>query len=326
MTRLTRWILLPALLLSLAAPLAAQSPEGVIEVRVLPRAEVGGDTYRLGEIAEMDGFDLDALEALAQVEVGRSPLPGRSLALSESLLRSRLAGAIEPERLRLVVPPEATVVRTGRVVTGQEIAEMVLARSLADAPAGEGEVKQHLVGRLPDVTVARGELAWDIQPLGRYLRPGGSRTYQVVLNVDGQPFWRSTARVEQKVYVDVVVARRVIRREQTVQAEDLTVERRPLQTLNGKAYVGAAAPLVGQIARRPIGKGELVTAALVTPQADVAEGSAVLIVYRVPGLSLSAPGVALVAARQGQFIPVRNLQSGKIVYGVVESEQRVSVN
>ena len=46
----------------LAAPLAAQELDtGRVEVRVLPRVEVYGESFTLGEIAEIDGFDMEVI-------------------------------------------------------------------------------------------------------------------------------------------------------------------------------------------------------------------------------------------------------------------------
>jgi flagella basal body P-ring formation protein FlgA len=300
-----------------------------IEVRVMARAEVGGDTYRLGEIAEMDGFDVQELTRLSQVELGRSPMPGRALPLSESLLRSRLGQAIEPGRLRIVVPDGAEVVRSGRVIKGEEIAELVLARALADAelsdPAVRQEVKQELVGQVLDVVVPRGELEWDIQLMGRHVVPGGYRNYTIALKVDGHEAWRNVVRVQQKVYQEIVVAKNAIRRNQTIAADDVMLLRQNLALLKGRPYVTALAKVVGKTALRTIARNEIIGEDYLTNPADIGEGGGVTLVFTSPGLVLKAPGVALVAARVGQFIPVRNLQSGKIVYGTLRDDETVGV-
>ncbi|NIP73065.1 MAG: hypothetical protein GWO16_08560, partial [Gammaproteobacteria bacterium] len=65
-----------SLLLGWAAPVAAQQAAAEqVEVRVLPRSEVTGAQYTLGEVAELDGFDLEPVRRLAAVALGRSPRP-----------------------------------------------------------------------------------------------------------------------------------------------------------------------------------------------------------------------------------------------------------
>src|SRR5579863_2990104 len=66
-----------------------------IVVTVLPSAQVKGDTFTLGEVAEFDGFDMESASALAKVNMGRSPSPGRPMMLSEPMVRSRLAGLVQ---------------------------------------------------------------------------------------------------------------------------------------------------------------------------------------------------------------------------------------
>ena len=71
-------------LLALAAWLPAfgqERPLERIEVRVLPMAVVAGAEFTLGDVAELDGFDVEAIAKLAQLSLGRSPLPGRTLRL-----------------------------------------------------------------------------------------------------------------------------------------------------------------------------------------------------------------------------------------------------
>jgi flagella basal body P-ring formation protein FlgA len=52
----------------------------------------------------------------------------------------------------------------------------------------------------------------------------------------------------------------------------------------------------------------------------------VLLVYETEQVRFTSPGVALVPAKVGAFIPVRNLESGRIVYGVVQPADVVKVN
>jgi flagella basal body P-ring formation protein FlgA len=65
---------------------------------------------------------------------------------------------------------------------------------------------------------------------------------------------------------------------------------------------------------------------LVDAVAAVPEGGPVMLVYQTSEVRFTSPGVALVPAQVGEFIPVRNLASGKIVYGVVQPNETVKVN
>jgi len=302
-----------------------------LEVRILPMAEVPGDSFTLGEVAEIDGVELETIRRLADLHLGRSPLPGRELRLNRSLIRSRIARVIDPDKVTLKLPSGAMVVRSARTVPGTDIAAKVLAYAAEKFGAGLAgaagtDLKQEIVGRVPDAVLPTGEVTWSIDPLGGRLTSGGTHTYKVEAVVGKQVAWRKLVRVRQSVSRDVVIASRSIRRNQVIRASDLEMARKPVGGLKQENFLDKKDLVVGQRAKRPIGKGEWLHAGLIDRLADVPEGGPVTIEYQGTHLSVRVPGVALVPGKLGAFIPVRNLQSGKIVYGVVREGDRVQVN
>ncbi len=299
-------------------------PEKIL-VRVLPSAEVFGERFSLGEIAEMDGFDIKAMKVLAAIEVGRSPMPGRSLRLSERLILTRLRPSIDLKRLILHVPDKAHVTRASLRIPGAEIERLVLKQAAADAGANPEDLKQELRGSINDAVLPKGELEWAISPLGRYISPTGDRTYLAVARIDGKDVWRTTVRLKQKVYHEVVIAASPIRRNATIQRSDLKLERRPAGR-EAAPLPGSIDEVVGKIARRPIGANEAIRRDMFLEPHAVSEGGRVVVLYRTARVSVRVTGVALVGGHVGDFIPVKNLQSGKIVYGVIEGSEIVRVN
>lgn len=309
---------------------AAQGSDGaaldVVAVRVLPSAEVSGEVFTLGEVAELDGFDLDLVRRVAAVELGRSPRPGQGRRLSASYLRSRLRGEVDLERVRLDVPDGARVTRAAQVIAADEIERRVLDFAAGQAGVDAQALEQEVVSRLRDVTLPRGEVRWEIETMGRGGPPGTSRSFQVALAVDGESVWRGLVRVEQRIHREVVVARRAIARGTLIEADDVALERREVGGRGAGEYITALDTVVGARALQAIGAGERVRAGEVRRPADVKEGARVTLVFRTERLLFRAPGVAMVRAQRGDFIPVRNLDSGKVVYGVVEAGDVVKVN
>lgn len=315
-------------LLGLAAWLPAfgqERPLERIEVRVLPMAVVAGAEFTLGDVAELDGFDVEAIAKLAQLSLGRSPLPGRTLRLNASFIKPRLAKIVDAQRVHLQVPPGAEVRRAAQVVSGEVIAARVLALAAEQAGTGPENLEQELVGRVRDAVLPKGEVAWQIALMGRHMAPGGSRTYRVLATVNGEEAWRALVRVKQSVYGPSVIAKRPIRRNQIIAAEDVTAVRRKLVGSEDQAALTATADVIGLRAKRPIGRDEPIHPGMVAAVAAVVEGGSVTMVYQTDRLRLRAPGVALASGRIGEFIPVRNLHSGKVVYGVVQRHDSVRV-
>ncbi|HEX9843824.1 MAG TPA: flagellar basal body P-ring formation chaperone FlgA [bacterium] len=319
-----------AALLALVAATAAAQPSDLehIAVRVLPQAEVFGEHYTLGEIAEFDGFDLEAVAALAKIEVGRSPLPGRALRVSHSYLLSRLqrASTIDMARIDLQVPDGASVLRSAQRISEREIESVVLQAARATIPPEAGEVQQALETPVGEVLLPKGDIAWDVQPVGITLGPGGQRSFRVEATINGRSVWRNIVRVKQAVFQDVVVTTRPLGRRHRIAAEDVAVVRRDMSQLGAAPYLTTPEAAVGQLTRRPLNRDELLEASLLEAPVDVREGGRVTLEYRAPGVTLQVPGVALVGARLGQFIPVRNLQSGKVVHGILQAADTVAVN
>jgi flagella basal body P-ring formation protein FlgA len=326
----TAALLLSAAPVMAAAPAVAERTPGgdlkAIEVRVLPYSEVQGNTFTLGEVSELDGFDLDAVRALSKVSLGPSPRPGQSLVLSEPLLRSRLVRSTGLEDVHLAVPEGAQVVRASQTIAGRDIGAKVLAVAAQDAEVARNNLKQDLLSPLPDVVLPKGEVTWEVQPLGRYLATGGARTFTVTAQVNGREAWRGIARVAQSVYQTVVVARRPIHRDQIIQQAEVALERKDVSRVKEEAFLTSLEQVVGKRASRPIGEDEWLHAGMVSAPMDIAAGGRVRMIFQTPLLLVQTPGVALAPGKVGDFIPVRNLQSGKIVYGIVQSEDTIKVN
>ncbi|MDH5752429.1 MAG: flagellar basal body P-ring formation chaperone FlgA [Deltaproteobacteria bacterium] len=300
-----------------------------IEVRVLPLAEVDGVEFTLGEVAELDGFDVARVQELARLSLGKSPLAGRSLRLNEAIIRSRLARAISMDGVSISVPADARVVRSSQVIKGEEVTAMVLEaanrRALQEAGAKAG-IEQELLTPVKEVVLPRGAVEWKVEPLGKKAAPGGTRSYRVEAWLDGEMAWRSVIRVGQSVFQRIVVAKNPIRRNQVIGPNDVALERTDVGRHKGETFLMDMGLVVGSKARRPIGPGEWVHSGMVETPMDIAEGSKVQLVYQTEFLNFQVPGVALTAGRQGDFIPVRNLQSGRIVYGTVQPGEMVRIN
>ena len=323
-----RWLMLPLFLIGFALPGFAQvRPVQEIEIRVLPQTEVFAAEFTLGEIAEMDSFDLEALKKLSRVRIGTSPLPGRSVNLNESLIRSRLAAVDSKGEVRLHVPRGAKVVRAGQTVSGNQIAEIVLAQAEQDAkPGDKDELRQEVVNPPEGVVLPKGELGWQVKLMGNHLVRGGTRIYSVQALVDGNAAWKTSVRVRQKIYREVVVAKRPIRRNHKIARADVAMIRKNISANRADPYLTSFDQVVGRLTKRPVGKDESLHSGMLRKPADVPEGGRVTVIYLSGALQLTVPGVAMVQGRAGQFIPVRNLETGRIVHGILQADETVKVN
>lgn len=124
--------------------------------------------------------------------------------------------------------------------------------------------------------------------------------------------------------VEVALLNRALARGETVGAADVTFERRLKEAAPADA-ASDAIPLTGRVARRALASGMILrNADLVRPEL-VGRGDTVLIVYEVPGITLTLRGKSNEAGALGDVIAVVNTQSKKVLQGTVTGSGTVTV-
>jgi flagella basal body P-ring formation protein FlgA len=321
------WLLV-GLLVGFALPVSAVEAlsEGdfdKIRVFLAETAAVSGDEYTLGEIAELQGNDSAVVERIAQLEVGRSPLPGRNLTVTRSLLLSRLRfHKVDIDKLVFPNNDTVKVYRAALKVLGKDIEEAVLAFINDSYP--DEDVQPKLLAQVNEVFLPRGELSYDINEIGIYKKEGGYRNYQVNFRIDGELVRKVTVRAYLKVYKEIFVARDTIQRDKIIEETDLVRVRRNVDRTTAD-YVTEPQELVGKIATRTINPKEVIQERTVTTPPLVNTGDRLTIIYETSLLRLTAPGISMSKGRMGEKIRVRNADSKLVVYATVQDENTVQV-
>lgn len=327
MMRLLLFLTLAAFLLdgsALAAP-RKQVPESKrIRVLLNSTATVEGEKYRLGEIARLEGEDFKAVERLSQIVIGRSPLPGRRLTVTQSLIRSRLrSGRFDVNRLEFPSLESTTIQRLATRIPGEDIDQVVLEH--IRKTNRNSDIKPRLLASSRDLFLPRGDISYEIQERGTHRKEGGYWTYEVLFSVDSKLVQKVPVRTYLKVYKEVYVAKHEIRSETVVQESDLLAVRRTVDRMP-QNYVTDKQQLVGKIATRHINPKEVLKGSSFSTPPLVKVGDRLLIVYETPNLLLSVQGVSMAKGHLGERIPVRNTESKMVVYAQVKSRNLVQVN
>lgn len=82
---------------------------------------------------------------------------------------------------------------------------------------------------------------------------------------------------------------------------------------------------VGKIARRTLPAGNPIPIDAVRSTYVVTRGQAVTLVYKLGSLTITANGLALQSAGEGERLSVRNSDSGRTVSGFVQADQTVQL-
>ena len=122
-----------------------------------------------------------------------------------------------------------------------------------------------------------------------------------------------------------VVSTRVIYPGQTVEAsalEEIALRKAPRTSA---AYAVAVEDLEGKVARRTLLPGKLVPLSSVREAYLVERGASVQVVFTAGALTISATAVTLEPGSAGDMVKLRNLDSGKVISGVVMADGTVRV-
>lgn len=297
-------IIVTALVLCLALPAT-----GLAEYLVASRISVDTERVTLADLVP------DAPANWQKVALGRSPRPGSERVLDRAwvLQRARQVGA-EGE---LSLEGDVVVSRPGLQVGRQEVIDAVERALLPRLHPGEklrvesvglprqvspGDLK--LVARLPDGEIPSPATIWvDLQ--------------------DGEVrVGRAWVRLEIFRGRPVLVATRRLRRGDVIGPED--VEVRSGNDLGG-AYVEPS-QVVGKQLKRTLRAGAPIAPRDLKSVPVVDRGDMVRVIARVGGVVASTVGKSMETAGVGDLVRVENLQSGRMLTGILQEGGVVEVS
>jgi flagella basal body P-ring formation protein FlgA len=90
--------------------------------------------------------------------------------------------------------------------------------------------------------------------------------------------------------------------------------------------IDSRASIVGKIAKRTLPAGAPVPWNAIMEPKTVANGAKVKVVFKEDGLTITTYGAALQAGGVGEIISVRNLDSGSIISGTVQSDGSIRLS
>jgi flagella basal body P-ring formation protein FlgA len=296
-------------------------PRAVVSLR--GESTVRGPEIRLGEVAEIQSPDPALVERLRAIEIGRAPLPGLSRVLDLPYLKTRLRFQhIDPATLVFDVPPAVSVTTVSQRVSGADLLAVVRQHILAARQTDAAELAIHPTAVPADLILPAGAL--ELRPRSRpEVEMRGTLSVGVEAWVDGVQVRAVSVPVRVAVLSEVLVAARPVGRHAVLTAEDVRLERR--EVLAGQEPARELAAVLNRRAVRSIVPGELLLATLVESPPLVRRGDVVLLAAEGRGLRALTQGEAKEDGKSGQVIRVRNLASGREVYGEVAGDRRVRV-
>ena len=309
-------ILTFGLVLALAAPLAdvaaAQTAKPVLRAAVT----VTSDVVHIGDLIDHAG-------AAAEVPVFRSP----DLGTRGAVATDRIVEAIRPHQLididtRGLV--EVVVTRLSRTIAAPEISARI-AQALS-GQYGLGEARNISVYFDRDIRNLQVEpdATGELQVIGLSYDPRTTRfdvTFDLAASatLHRQPARYTGTALET---VAAITVQRPVEHGEVLKESDLAVVRRPKTESSAITDMSA---VVGLAARHPLRPDQPLRAADLMKPEIVARNDSVTIVYQAPGLTLTLRGQAQEAGALGDAIGVLNVDSKRIVQGIITAPGRITV-
>lgn len=299
--------LLAAALLALAATSAiAQTPS------LRPTILVAADIVRIGDLVS----DVDPDKA--DIAIFRAPDLGETgtvrLAAVMEALRPHEIGTLEAQGLS-----EVSVTRVSRVVGADEIRERIAAIAAERLRIFDvASIKVTFDGPAPTLHLDPTETG-PLVPARAIFDPRGR--FEVLLrSADAQIRVTGTAQET----TEAVVLTRAMGRGEVLRESDVALERRPKGEVQSDA-VRDLATAVGMALQHTPRAGQVLRSADLTRPPLVKRSEPVMIVYDAPGISLTARGKAEENGSMGDTVNVLNVQSKRVIQGVVTGPGQITV-
>jgi flagellar basal body P-ring formation protein FlgA len=301
------------ILIIAAAVLVAAAARAGDTIEIRPEAYVKGPVVRLGDVARIQG---DNMEALAAVELVPAPRPGQSATVLAALIEAKLHNqGFDTEHLSIGGSKTVRATTSSLQVTDGMVRESLREFIMMNMPHDAIDTTVDMMVPSFTVTVPDGEVAFDWRPSAgfNYL---GNGAFRGEILVDGVPVKTLACRARIEAYGDIVITATDIPRGAVIGPRDVTLEQRPLSTL-ARGVVTDPGDVIGQVARRTLFPDMPLLRRDVVSRTLVKRNQMVSVEARAGSLRVRTTAKAMADGGEGDDIPLVNPDTKQQFYGTV---------
>lgn len=315
------YLIILGLLFFSTQPLQAELKQ--IEIRILPESIVYDDIYMLGDIAEIDGFDIELIQKIAKVSIGKSPIPGRSVSINKSRILSKLRHSFKKQTFIVEVPYRSMVSRASIKISSEQLKNVIL-KEVEKKYAQYENAKITILSKLQDIYLPKGKISYEVLKIGNSDVIGGSSSWALQLTLDQKKAKRILVRVKAEVIENVLVLKKKVKRGSNITRADLIRIKKDVSR-ERKSAIFDENLILGKQARRDLSANETIKPNLVQLPIILKKGEAVKLVYENKMMRLTNLAKAMKSGKKGDMIPVRTIKGNKTVYAVIIDARHVEV-
>jgi flagella basal body P-ring formation protein FlgA len=320
---LTVWLLLITAIIQIGFSDHSAAAD-VISISLLEAVEIDGASIYLGQIARIDGPDLQLIQQLKGVVVGKSPLPGRSRVVETDYVRLRLKqNNFNVATINLNGSQHVRITRSFVEVGKAEIEKIISDYMYHEAFKGEPSVNVKAVRVSDRLILPKGRITYQVIP-PKNTNLLGKFPIAVQFHVDGELKKKVWAIATVAMVVDVVVAKRPLRKHKPIQADDVHLQKMDLAGLPSTVITDPQ-DVIGKRTRQTINSKAVLRTDLIELPPIIKRGDVVTIVLESKGLRITARGKAKRRGGLGDRIPVENIDSKKILYAQIVDSHTVKL-
>ncbi|BBO79817.1 hypothetical protein DSCO28_03830 [Desulfosarcina ovata subsp. sediminis] len=313
------------LFLGLMILLMSAGTGAAVSIEMKREANVDQDAVHLSDIAVVSGASFEKAQSVGKIVVANAPLPGQTRFVGTDYIRIRLRQAgIDTDRMSFHGATDVRVTRVAAELPAERIKKAV-----------EMAIRSRMSWKNEDVTIGEIHLNDSLS------LPTGKLTYRIVSNrnedylgrtilalhlfVDGEPLRRIWVDTSISVMTDVVTVVRPLGKRQTVNSEDLALERRDLKDLPADT-VRRIEDALGNRTTRMIYPNTVLEADMIDTPALVRRGDIVKIIARSANMTITATGKVKQQGGMDDMVRVMNTDSNRVITARVTGPGVVEVD
>lgn len=295
-------------------------PGEPVVIRLAPESKVSGERVRLGQVATIENATGPMALALADVDLGNAPGPGKAYRLKKSHVRMRvLQQDLGVPYVQLAGPSVVQIEGEGTVIAGEDLVERVIGHVRDTTGWGEKEARIRAVRKPPDLHLPPGDVDLEISRLSG--DDYGMTLFVVTAWKDGFEVGRVPVNLSIVRAKDVVVAARTIPAGTVLRQRDLVLKRRSItQKHDETRYVTDPALLIGLRTRRAVADGLPLLLDMVDNPPVIRRGEPVRVQIARGAISVTVRGTARDGGRLGDRVRVQTEQGTELAGVLVERD------
>jgi len=164
------------------------------------------------------------------------------------------------------------------------------------------------------------------QSLETFMRRGTKVRARTVVGVrcTGSKPWKVYVTVDVVVMATVYIARLTLAKGHLLTGADLVGDKRDVSGLTA-GYISSKKQLIGQRLKQQVIAGRMITPIMLQANNIIRRGQTVTLLARNDSINIRMTGKSLMDGALNQRIRVENLNSGRVVEGVVRSREHVEI-